>query len=63
MLIITAKEKENIDRMIKRYKKKVEKVGLIKEVRKRIEYKKPSKRRREEISKAIYRERFKRENQ
>lgn len=63
MLIITAKEKENIERILKKYKKKVEKVGLIKEIRKRIEYKKPSTRRREEISKAIYRDRFKKENE
>jgi small subunit ribosomal protein S21 len=54
MLIIDVKENENIDKALKRFKKKFEKAQILKELRKRQAYEKPSVRRREEIKKAIY---------
>jgi small subunit ribosomal protein S21 len=54
MLIIPVKEGENIDRALKKFKKKFEKTGVVKELRGRQAFTKPSVRRREEIKKAVY---------
>lgn len=54
MLIIPVKEGENIDRALKKYKKKYERTGTVRELRDRQFFKKPSVRRREEMIKAIY---------
>lgn len=54
MIIIDRKEGESIDRTLKRYKNKHRQVGLIKELRRRKEFLKPSVRRRAEILSAIY---------
>lgn len=54
MLIIPVKEGESIDRAVKKFKKKFEKTGVVKELRSRQAFTKPSVRRREEIKKAIY---------
>ena len=54
MLIIPVKEGENIERSLKKYKKKFEKTGVIKQLRKRKQFDKKSVIRREEIAKAIY---------
>lgn len=54
MLIIRVKENENIDRALRRYKKKIKQVGLLSEVRRRSHFVKPSKERRLEINKAKY---------
>lgn len=54
MLIIPVKEGESIDRAVKKFKKKFEKTGVVKELRGRQAFTKPSVRRREEIKKAIY---------
>ncbi|MCB9294443.1 MAG: 30S ribosomal protein S21 [Phaeodactylibacter sp.] len=56
MLIIEIKDGEGIDRALKRYKRKFQNTGLIKELRKRKEYTKPSVRRRNEVLKAAYKE-------
>lgn len=56
MLIIKIKEGENIDRAIKRYRKKHRNTKVLQEVKRRREYKKESVRRREEIMKATYKE-------
>ena len=56
MLIIEVKDNESIDRALKRYKRKYLSSRLLKEVRERREYKKPSVKRRNEILKAVYRE-------
>ncbi|MCL4109460.1 UNVERIFIED_CONTAM: hypothetical protein GTU68_037725 [Idotea baltica] len=42
MIIIKVKEGESIDRALRRYKKKFEKTGILKEVRNRMYYEKPS---------------------
>ncbi|MCB0819152.1 MAG: 30S ribosomal protein S21 [Bacteroidetes bacterium] len=54
MLIIPVKEGESIEKALKKFKRKVEKTGLIRELRNRQKYTKPSVERREEIKKAIY---------
>jgi small subunit ribosomal protein S21 len=54
MIIIPLKEGENIDRALKRFKRKFEKTGGVKEIRARQAFKKPSVRNRDEIKKAIY---------
>jgi small subunit ribosomal protein S21 len=54
MIIVPVKEGENIDRSLKKFKRKFEKTGVIRELRSRQAFIKPSVRRREEIKKAIY---------
>jgi small subunit ribosomal protein S21 len=54
MLIIDIKEGESIDRALKRYKRKYQNVGIIKELRKRKEFVKPSIEKRSQVLKAIY---------
>ena len=54
MLIIPIKVGENIDRVLKRYKRKFDKTGRMKQLRGRQAYTKPSVRRRAEIQKAQY---------
>lgn len=55
MIIINVKEEESIERALKRYKRKHRNVGIVKEIRKRKEFVKPSVRRRNEILNAEYR--------
>jgi len=55
MLIINVKEDENIDRALKRYKRKVNSTRIIKELRNRKHFEKPSVARRSEILSAAYR--------
>jgi small subunit ribosomal protein S21 len=54
MIIIPVKEGENIDRALKRLKRKFEKTGVVKELRERQKFTKPSVVKRELIQKAIY---------
>lgn len=54
MLIINIKENESIDKALKRFKKKFEKTGVLKELRERTSFTKPSVRRRTEIIHAAY---------
>jgi small subunit ribosomal protein S21 len=61
MLIIPVKEGESIDRALKKFKKKFEKTGVVKELRSRQAYTKKSVSRREEIKKAAYITNLKRE--
>lgn len=56
MLIINVKEEESIDRALKRYKRKFQSTGLLKELRNRKNFTKPSVKRREEIINAVYRQ-------
>ena len=57
-LIISLKENESIDKALKRFKKKFEKTGILKSLRSRTSFKKPSVRRRSEIIKAAYRQKM-----
>ena len=54
MIIVPVKEGENIERSLKKFKRKFEKTGVIRELRARQAFIKPSVRRREEVKKAIY---------
>ncbi|MBX2815048.1 MAG: 30S ribosomal protein S21 [Saprospiraceae bacterium] len=55
MLIINVRDGESIDQALKRYKRKSKKVQLLKEVRRRKHFTKPSVERRKEILNAVYR--------
>jgi small subunit ribosomal protein S21 len=63
MLIVPVKEGENIERALKKFKKKYERTGTVKQLRKRQQFTKPSVERREEIKKAIYKEQMQREEE
>ena len=54
MIIIPVKEGENIERALKRFKRKFEKTGVIKELRGRQAFSKPSVKKRTILKKAIY---------
>lgn len=54
MIIVPVKEGENIDRALKKFKRKFEKTGVIKELRARQAFKKPSVKKREEMIHAVY---------
>ena len=54
MIIIPVKEGENIDKALKKFKRKFEKTGVVKELRERQKYTKPSVKNREMKLKAIY---------
>jgi small subunit ribosomal protein S21 len=56
MLIIEVKDGEPIDKSLKKYKKKFERSGTLKELRRRKAFVKNSVNRRMEILKAIYKE-------
>jgi small subunit ribosomal protein S21 len=54
MIIVPIKEGENIDRVLKKLKRKFEKTGVLRELRDRQKFTKPSVKKREEKLKAIY---------
>lgn len=54
MIIVPIKEGENIDRALKKLKRKFEKTGVVKELRQRQKFTKPSVVDREQRLKAIY---------
>ena len=54
MIIINVKENESIDKALKRFKKKFEKTGVIRQLRARQAFEKPSITRRTTVKKAIY---------
>ncbi len=58
MIVINVKENESIDKALKRFKKKFEKTGVLKELRSRTSYTKPSVKRRHEIIRAAYRQKM-----
>lgn len=54
MIIVPVKEGENIDKALKKLKRKFEKTGVVKELRDRQKFTKPSVKLREQKIKAIY---------
>lgn len=54
MIIVPIKDGENIERALKRFKRKFEKTGVIKELRSRQQYDKPSVLKRLKMEHAIY---------
>ena len=63
MLIVPVKEGENIERALKKFKKKFERTGAVKQLRARQAFIKPSVVKREQIKKAIYKEKLQREEE
>jgi small subunit ribosomal protein S21 len=61
MVTINVKENESIEKALKRFKKKFEKTGTLKELRSRTHFEKPSVQRRNERIKAAYRQRIRSE--
>ena len=54
MIIVQVKEGENIERALKKFKRKYEKTGIVKELRARQAFEKPSVTNRKKMMKAIY---------
>ena len=54
MIIVPVKDGENIERALKKFKRKFEKTGVVKELRKRQQYNKPSVLKRLKMEHAIY---------
>jgi small subunit ribosomal protein S21 len=54
MIIVPLKEGENIERALKKFKRKFEKTGTVKELRERQAFSKPSVKRRQTVKRAIY---------
>lgn len=54
MIIVPVKEGENIDRALKKLKRKFDKMGVVRELRTRKQFTKPSVTNREAKLKAIY---------
>jgi len=58
MIIVDIKEGDNIDKALRRYKKKFEKLGILKQIRGRMYYNPPSVRKKEVLKKAVGRQRY-----
>ena len=54
MIIVPVKDGENIERALKKFKRKFEKTGIVKELRARQQYDKPSVLKRLKMEHAIY---------
>lgn len=63
MLIIPVKEGENIERALKKFKKKFDRTGVMKELRGRKQFIKPSIKNRQQKLKAVYVTRIRREQE
>jgi small subunit ribosomal protein S21 len=60
MIIVPIKEGENIERALKKFKRKFEKTGVVRELRSRQFFVKPSVARRDQIKRAAYRQQLQR---
>jgi small subunit ribosomal protein S21 len=63
MLIIDVNESDSLERALKKYKKKFEKSGVLRQLRERKAYTKPSVKRRSEILRAQYIQQLSRESE
>ena len=54
MIIVPVKDGENLERALKKFKRKYEKTGIVKELRKRQQYNKPAVLKRLKMEHAIY---------
>ena len=54
MIIVQIKDNESVDRALKRFKKKFERTGVLKELRRRTFFQKPSVTKRKQHQKAVY---------
>ena len=63
MIIVPVKEGESIDRALKKLKRKFEKTGVVKELRERQKFTKPSVKKRTQINRAVYIQQIQQEEQ
>ena len=54
MIVVPVKDSENIERALKKFKRKFERTGVIKELRTRQQFDKPSVVNRKKMMKAVY---------
>lgn len=54
MIVVPVKEGENIERALKKFKRKYEKTGVVKELRRRQAFEKPSVANRKKMMRAVY---------
>ncbi len=54
MIVVPLKEGENIEKALKKFKRKFEKTGIVKELRNRQAFEKPSVTKRKRMMRAIY---------
>ena len=54
MIVVPVKEGENIEKALKKFKRKFEKTGVVKELRSRQAFEKPSVTKRKQMMRAIY---------
>lgn len=63
MLIIKIRKNENINQALKRFKRKFRDAGVVKEIRERQQFTKPSTIKRKQKQKAVYKEKYLMENE
>ena len=63
MIIMPIKEGENIERALKKFKRKYERTGILKELRRRQYFTKPSIQKREQMQHAVYVQALQREEE
>ena len=63
MIVVQVKEGENIERALKKFKRKFEKTGVVKELRSRQQYDKPSVGKSLKMEHAIYVQKLRREEE
>lgn len=54
MIVVPVKEGENIEKALKKFKRKFEKTGVVKELRNRQAFEKPSVTKRKQAMRAVY---------
>ena len=54
MIIVQVKEGENIEKALKKFKRKFERTGIVKELRRRQAFEKPSVTKRKQAMRAVY---------
>ena len=54
MIVVPSKEGENIEKALKKFKRKFEKTGVVKELRNRQAFEKPSVAKRKQTMRAVY---------
>lgn len=63
MIIVPVKDGENIERALKKFKRKFERTGVIKELRSRKQFDKPSVRKRLKMEHAVYVQKLRQEEE
>jgi small subunit ribosomal protein S21 len=54
MIVVPLKEGDNIERALKKFKRKFEKTGMVRELRTRQSFSKPSVKKRKQVMRAVY---------